>query len=133
MTQQLIFPLQFKRQFAGPIDGDSVFDTEVNMTAYLESPLRYPGQIVSCLDKPESIFKLNTDGTAWKEFNAAPPYTEFIFESQSEVTIEHNFGKYPSITILVNNEVVEGKIVHTDKNNLVVTFNQPLSGIIVCK
>jgi hypothetical protein len=38
-------PQQSTRQFAGPLDKDSVFTTTAARTAYLTSPRRYAGQI----------------------------------------------------------------------------------------
>ena len=43
----LPFPLDFLRQFEGPLDHDLKFDTYTLMIDYLSSPRRYAGQIVS--------------------------------------------------------------------------------------
>jgi hypothetical protein len=51
---QLDFPLQFKRQYAGPLDADTVFATSAERTAFLANPLCYAGMMVYDLeqDKP---------------------------------------------------------------------------------
>lgn len=51
---QLEFPLQFKRQYAGPLDADAVFATSAERMAFLGNPLCYAGMMVYDLesDKP---------------------------------------------------------------------------------
>lgn len=60
----IISPIQYLRQFAGPIDADSVFETTAARNAYLTSPRRYPGQLVYDL-QADAAFFLNADGNAW--------------------------------------------------------------------
>ena len=44
-------------------------------------------------------------------------------------TINHNLGKYPSITVFDSaGTQVEGEVVFTDLNNLTITFNGGFSG-----
>jgi hypothetical protein len=62
---ELLFPLQFKRQYGGPLDPDVVFPTLASMNAYLSSPLRYPGMVVTCLQREGELFTLNAAGNAW--------------------------------------------------------------------
>lgn len=61
------FPLQFKRQYAAPLDIDGVFTTNAEMQAYLTDPVRYAGQPVTCLEFPTKVFILNAARTAWGE------------------------------------------------------------------
>ena len=61
----LEFPLQFKRQYAGSLDVDEVFKTRLEMEEYLNDPVRYPGQVVTCLEEEGSIFILNKDRDKW--------------------------------------------------------------------
>lgn len=61
----LQFPLQFLRQYAGPIDTDIVFDTTTDMNNYLTNARRYAGQIVSCLDQPGTLYVLNSARDDW--------------------------------------------------------------------
>lgn len=42
----LDFPLQFRRQYQGPLDPDSSFATTAERIAYLNNPIRYAGQVV---------------------------------------------------------------------------------------
>jgi hypothetical protein len=50
----LPLPIQFKRQYAGPIDVDTVFDTTADRIAYLTNPRRYAGQAI--YDKQEDAY-----------------------------------------------------------------------------
>lgn len=61
---ELLFPLQFKRQYDGPLDADSVFTTEQAMTDYLTSPLRYAGQLGFCEETGKYKY-INTTKDAW--------------------------------------------------------------------
>ena len=62
---ELQFPLQFKRQYSGPLDPDLTFTTTADLTGYLSSPLRYAGQIVTCLDQEGELLILNNAMDAW--------------------------------------------------------------------
>mgnify|MGYP003673340620 CR=1 FL=1 len=43
--------------------------------------------------------------------------------------VAHNLDKYPSVTVIdTANTTVAGKVVYTDSNNLVITFNNSFSG-----
>lgn len=66
---QLLFPLQFKRQYSGDLDPDKVFDTESALNSYLTDPVRFAGQIVSCLEREGELFILNNSKTAWISFS----------------------------------------------------------------
>ena len=62
----LLFPLQFDRQFAGPLDKYMSFDTYADMQAFLTSPLRFSGQIVTCKDTSGIFYQLNAAMTIWE-------------------------------------------------------------------
>jgi len=79
MAAQLVFPLQFVRQFKGPIDADMVFDTEASMNEYLSSARRYAGQIATCLEKEGFIYVMSADLSKWIQINAdLIPFVEQI-------------------------------------------------------
>lgn len=61
---QFEFPLQFKKQYAAPLDVDIVFNTTSDRLAFLTSPIRYAGQIVSDLET-EKCYQLSTDTNSW--------------------------------------------------------------------
>ena len=67
------FPLQFRRQFAGPLDDSSVFQTTAARNSYLAlSEIKYAGQIVVDLEDGRA-YKLNysesTDVWSWAELS----------------------------------------------------------------
>jgi hypothetical protein len=62
---QLPFPLSFKRQFAGPLEADTVFATQAELDGFLSSPLRYAGQVVTCLETEGVAYVLSNDLSAW--------------------------------------------------------------------
>lgn len=55
------------------------------------------------------------------------------FTSQTTVTVTHNLGKRPAVTIIDSaNDECEGDVVHTSINQLVVTFSASFSGTVIC-
>jgi hypothetical protein len=63
---KIIFPLQFERQYSGPLDIHQVFNTSSDRIAYLSNPLRYAAQIVSDL-QTQKCYQLSTDTNNWIE------------------------------------------------------------------
>lgn len=64
MAQLTLFPLQYQRQDAVPIDIDMVFATTALRNSYLTSPRRHAGQIVADLEL-EKCYVLNTAKDTW--------------------------------------------------------------------
>lgn len=55
------------------------------------------------------------------------------FTSTNVVTVPHNLGKYPAVTVIDSaGDECEGDVDHIDINNLTVTFSADFSGTIVC-
>lgn len=65
MNAQMAFPLQFKRQYKGPLDADLSFNTDVELQAYLTNGLRYAGMFATCLEHEGKLFIMNNAETAW--------------------------------------------------------------------
>lgn len=63
---QFEFPLQFKRQYAAPLDVDIVFNTTSARLSFLTDPIRYAGQLVSDLET-QKCYQLSTDTNSWIE------------------------------------------------------------------
>ena len=61
---QLDFPLQFKRQYAGPLDADAVFATSAERMAFLSNPLCYAGMMVYDLEANKP-FWVNADKSGY--------------------------------------------------------------------
>ena len=57
---------------------------------------------------------------------------QYPFTSQSTITITHNFGKFPSVTILDEfDEEIMADVDHVSINQCVITFNREVSGKII--
>lgn len=86
--------------------------------------------------------KLGDGATAWTSLGYWNPldgdstsdknYTqEFI--TQSTVSVGHNLGKLPAVTVLDSaGDEVEGDVQLLDLNNLTVSFSAPFSGTVTC-
>lgn len=66
---ELLFPLQFKRQYAEALDPDVTFTTVLELNNYLYDAVRYPGQIATCQEKEGYLFIMNNARNAWIEFS----------------------------------------------------------------
>ena len=64
MQPVVSLPIQYTRQYAGPIDTDCVFVLTTDRTTYLSSPRRYAGQLVVDL-QDGNVYYLNAALTAW--------------------------------------------------------------------
>lgn len=64
-SRVLSWPLMFKRQYAQPLDIDSVFETLAGMDAYLSNTLRHVGQIATCQETEGIIYIMNNNRDAW--------------------------------------------------------------------
>jgi hypothetical protein len=71
-------PVQYVRQFSAAMDVDLVFGTTDLMQAYLSSPRRYAGMVVSNLDDANyGVYQLNKTKDAW--IKLATDNNDFIF------------------------------------------------------
>lgn len=79
MSNTLEFPLSFQRQYAGPLDKDSVFSTTAARMAYLSNARRYPGQPVVDLEE-EMFYIINATADAYVPVGVgtATPDTEVL-------------------------------------------------------
>lgn len=58
---------------------------------------------------------------------------EQSFTNQSSVTVDHNLGKFPSVTVIdTANDEVEGSVDHISINQVIVSFSASFSGKVVC-
>lgn len=99
------FPLQLKRQFARPIDPDSVFASNAEMQAYLTNGLRYAGMVVTCLDYEGAVFILNNARTQW--LNITDPGIKIIMVGGDSGYIEaheHGLGSNIQVDFFFYNE-----------------------------
>ena len=62
-----------------------------------------------------------------------PQAFEQSFSSASVVTVTHNLGRYPSVTVFdTANDECFGDVEHLSVNQLAVTFSSPFDGKIIC-
>jgi hypothetical protein len=82
------------------------------------------------------LTKLSADDydTAWTPANnlADKTYTQ-DFTAAATVTVTHNLGKRPAVTVIdtASDEVV-GEVEHLSLNQLQVSFSAPFSGVVIC-
>ncbi len=137
------FPLKFKRQFAGSLDADMVFDTFDLMQAYLSSPRRYAGQLVTCREKEGFLFVLNQERDEWLQFEGDKFFVAFVNHAK-EITINHNLNKRPAVTVLnqVDKDVEGGEtiveesmvlcdVIYVDANTTKLRFEEYHTGRVL--
>ena len=55
------------------------------------------------------------------------------FTASSLVTVVHNLGKYPAVTVFDSaGDEVEGSVDHNNINSVTVAFSAPFSGKVIC-
>tara|TARA_R110002153_G_scaffold96029_1_gene230169 strand:- start:786 stop:1322 length:537 start_codon:yes stop_codon:yes gene_type:complete len=88
---------------------------QINSSASLDCPAS-PSNVCTVLDLEELIKSIGT-------------YTE-CFSAQAQTwTITHNLGKYPSVTVVDNsNVIVVGNVDYLSTNVIQITFEDPFSG-----
>jgi hypothetical protein len=60
-------------------------------------------------------------------------YTHTQSQAQTVWTVQHNLGKYPSVTVVDSaGTVVEGDIHHDSLNQVTLTFSAAFSGSAYC-
>jgi hypothetical protein len=55
------------------------------------------------------------------------------FSVESEVTVNHNLGKYPAVQVMDSaGDEVEGEVYYVNTIQLIVRFTNPFSGMVTC-
>jgi hypothetical protein len=79
------------------------------------------GSIVDNVFYDFSVFTLSSQGTPTFIFNQAVASTQW--------NIQHNLGKFPSVSVINNNNVViNGEVKYIDNNNIQLNFSAGFSG-----
>lgn len=84
MTQQMLFPSQFKRQFKDSLIADEVFANSSDRMDYLNSPIAYAGQLVTQSDTGEA-FIINSTITGYIKLGSASDVSFKIVEKYSNL------------------------------------------------
>tara|TARA_Y100000766_G_scaffold284414_1_gene302855 strand:- start:199 stop:891 length:693 start_codon:yes stop_codon:yes gene_type:complete len=101
--------------------------TDANSDGFYESSLTAATTNGSFTDgKVYAVAAFNTDGDA----NAVVPFDS---TGTATKTINHNLGKFPNVTIKLNdNSVVYADVSHTNNNTLTITFNNnSYTGVVI--
>lgn len=58
----------------------------------------------------------------------------FVDRSESDIwSMDHNFGKYPSVTLLDGaGDPIEAQVEYTNLNTVTIHFTAPVAGRIIC-
>lgn len=95
---ELIFPLQYKRQYNAALDVDMVFNTDAELQAYLTNPRRYSGQTATCLEHEGNLYILNNQQNNWFVLNGSgstPTTSGSSYNKVSFGNILTNSNSYP--------------------------------------
>lgn len=90
------------------------------------------GQVLQITQEVPSVVSVAEQGPMGPSGSGDKTF-EQAFSGVSSVTVTHNLGKYPSITIIDSaNDEVEGNVEYISTNQLVVSFSAPFSGSVIC-
>ncbi len=87
LLKTLLLPISFRRQYAQPLDYDAVFETLADMQTYLSNPVRYQGQVATCLETSK-IYHLNTARDAWVEVSSVTNHSQ-LSNKNTETGFQH--------------------------------------------
>lgn len=119
MASNIIFPLQFERQYSGPLDIHQTFNTTVDRNTYLTNPLRYAGQVVSDLET-NKLYQLNSTLDEWLEVGKdVQDWMNLVRGYYSEPTLIGNNGsgdvyEYVYLTAVLNSYKTYYRYIATD-------------------
>jgi hypothetical protein len=141
---QFEFPLQFKKQYAAPLDVDVVFDTTSARISFLTSPIRYAGQIVSDL-QTQKCYQLSTNTNSWIEIggdslsllNSLSSNWNSVYTSVSSVSSSWN-SVYNNVNSLSSNwqtayAYVSANSVNLTASNVFVNNNLTVTNTVSAK
>ena len=129
------FNLPFSVRIAAsePVDGDRYLVADSAARAALISSGRaYEG--VQCYQQDNETLYILTDIVleTWEAIGTGSGDKNFTYTQAVPATvwnINHNLGKYPSVTIYSTTmEVVDAQIDYVDTNNVTITFNNSYAG-----
>lgn len=135
----------YSRDTPGSPAADSYYVLSTNGdTQYLSSlasvPAAQPGQMYVPLPQNTpgvgnvpSVASVSPLVMQWQANSGADKNYVQAFSVASLVSVAHNLGKYPAVTVFDSaGDQVEGDVDYTDLDNLTVTFSAPFSGEVTC-
>lgn len=138
---KLNFSVPLAMTVALPVEYNAYFnsyDEAVAAAATAEAPgssntVYYYGQkIVVVGDASADLYIIQPDGTLKPAGGSGDGDKTFVFTQASAEAvweIQHNLGKYPSVTTVDSADtVVVGSVEYIDLNNLTITFSAAFSG-----
>lgn len=138
---KLNFSVPLAMTAALPVEHNAYFnsyDEAVAAAATAEAPgssntVYYYGQkIVVVGEASADLYIVQPDGTLKPAGGSGDGDKTFVFtqaSAESVWEIQHNLGKYPSVTTVDSADtVVVGGVEYIDLNNLTITFSAALSG-----
>ena len=85
------------------------------------------------------VYEVESDVGSWREWESGggggsnvSSYSEsFNALADTPLTITHNLGIYPSITIKDSDgDIIVGEMTYTDENNIQLTFSEDINGTV---
>jgi hypothetical protein len=84
-------------------------------------------------DEIVTVVSTGTQGPPGPPGASGDKHYEQTFTNQSTVTVNHNLGKYPAVTVITSaGDEVEADIDHLDANSFTVSFSSATGGVIYC-
>jgi hypothetical protein len=91
-----------------------------------------PDTVVVVEDSVE-VLSVGTQGPPGPPGVSGDAHYEQAFTNQSTVTVNHNLGKRPAVTVIDSaGDEVEGDVDHTSANALTVSFASATGGTVIC-
>ena len=101
----LLFPLQFERQYSGPLDISLVYNTTADRLSGLTDPLSYAGQIVTDLET-DKAYQLNAAKDAWIELGASSELNTLILTNSANWNSAYAYVSANSVNLSASNITV---------------------------
>lgn len=92
-----------------------------------------PGVTVTGTPSSGQVLTATSSSAAhWQAPGASSGFTQ-AFTSQSVVTVTHNLGRFPAVSVIdTADDVCVGDVLHLSVNAVRLTFSAPFSGTAIC-
>lgn len=116
------FYQQFKRNFKGPLEGNTTFADDAAMQAFLTNGTRYAGQIVTCEEFDGQVFVLNNAEDAWINVTGTPISPSDFGNLRSDGTVPMDSGVVEissPILNIVNWAILDPYVIVSGDNTII--------------